>query len=166
MVGVFSTAGQIFVDIKDGILSGFKSIVNQIISGINRVVSIPFNGINSALRVIKNISILGITPFSNLRTISVPQIPMLANGGFVDKGQLFVAREAGPELVGRIGNKTAVANQDQIVEAVAAGVYRAVSQAMGDGQTDIYLDGEKIFEVVKKQNNRERMRTGKNPLLV
>lgn len=166
VVGVFSTAGQIFVDIKDGILSGFKSIVNQIISGINRVVSIPFNGINSALRVIKNISILGITPFSNLRTISVPQIPMLANGGFVDKGQLFVAREAGPELVGRIGNKTAVANQDQIVEAVAAGVYRAVSQAMGDGQTDIYLDGEKIFEVVKKQNNRERMRTGKNPLLV
>lgn len=166
VVGVFSTAGEIFVDIKNGILTGFKSIVNQIISGINRVVSVPFNGINSALRTIKNINILGITPFSSLRTISVPQIPMLAGGGFVDKGQLFVAREAGPELVGRIGNKTAVANQDQIVEAVADGVYRAVSKAQGDGQTDIYVDGEKLFEVVKRHNNRERMRTGKNPLLV
>ena len=96
--------------------------------------------------------------------INVPQV--MANGGFVDQGQLFVAREAGPELVGRIGNKTAVANQDQIVEAVADGVYRAVSKAQGDGQTDIYVDGEKLFEVVKRHNNRERMRTGKNPLLV
>ena len=45
-----------------------------------------------------------------------------ATGGFVDEGQYFVAREAGPELVGRIGNRTAVANNDQIVAAVASGV--------------------------------------------
>ena len=49
-------------------------------------------------------------------------ISAYANGGFVDQGQMFIAREAGPELVGRIGNKTSVANNDQIVSGIAAGV--------------------------------------------
>lgn len=48
-----------------------------------------------------------------------------ATGGFVDKGQLFVAREAGPEMVGSIGNRTTVANNDQIVEGIAHGVASA-----------------------------------------
>lgn len=43
-------------------------------------------------------------------------------------GELFVAREAGPELVGSIGNRTAVANNDQIVEAVPKGSIRRWSQ--------------------------------------
>ena len=50
-----------------------------------------------------------------------------ADGGFVDDGEMFIAREAGPELVGRIGNKTAVANNDQIVDSVSSGVARALS---------------------------------------
>ena len=45
-----------------------------------------------------------------------------ANGGFVDQGQLFIAREAGAEMVGSIGRRTAVANNDQIVEGITAGV--------------------------------------------
>jgi hypothetical protein len=53
-----------------------------------------------------------------------------ASGGFPDTGQLFVAREAGPELVGRIGSSTAVVNNDQIVAAVSKGVYDAVTAAM------------------------------------
>lgn len=48
-----------------------------------------------------------------------------AQGGFVDEGQMFIAREAGPELVGTIGGHTAVANNDQIVSAVASGVASA-----------------------------------------
>ena len=54
-----------------------------------------------------------------------------ADGGFVDEGQMFVAREAGPELVGTIGNRTAVANNDQIVQAVSTGVASAVSAVLG-----------------------------------
>ena len=45
-----------------------------------------------------------------------------AEGGFARVGEMFIAREAGPELVGSIGNKTAVANNDQIVQSVAGGV--------------------------------------------
>ncbi len=49
-----------------------------------------------------------------------------ADGGFVDTGQMFIAREAGPELVGTIGNRTAVANNNQIVEGIASGVAGAM----------------------------------------
>ena len=128
IVKVFSVAGEIFVNIKDGILSGFKKVVNGIISGLNSAIAVPFNGINSALRKIRDINILGLTPFSGLKTISVPSIPYLAEGGMVNAGQMFVAREAGPELVGTIGNKTAVVNNNQIVASVSAGVYEANSE--------------------------------------
>lgn len=128
IVKVFSIAGEIFVDIKDGIVSAFKVVVNGIISGLNKVVAVPFNGINSVLSWIRGINILGLTPFSGLGSISVPQIPLLASGGMVDAGQMFVAREAGPELVGTIGNKSAVVNNDQIVASVSQGVYEANSE--------------------------------------
>ena len=48
-----------------------------------------------------------------------------ASGGFPEIGELFIAREAGPEMVGRIGNSTAVANNDQIVAGIANGVAAA-----------------------------------------
>ena len=80
---VFSTGGQIFSGIKDGIVSAFKSIVNKIISGINAVVSVPFNGINTMLSKIRGVSILGYKPFSGIGSVSVPSIPMLAQGGYV-----------------------------------------------------------------------------------
>ena len=53
-----------------------------------------------------------------------------ARGGFPNLGELFIARESGPEMIGRIGNRTAVANNAQIVSAVSAGVYQAIMSAM------------------------------------
>jgi hypothetical protein len=80
-----------------------------------------------------------------------------AQGGFPDMGQMFIAREAGPELVGTIGNRSAVVNNDQIVESVSLGVYQAVVAALGsdgdsggDTQIVINLDGEKIYENQQK----------------
>lgn len=77
---VFSTGGRIFDGIKEGILSGLKAIVNAIINGINKVIAIPFNGLNTALRTIKSANIMGLTPFSWISTIAIPQIPRLAKG--------------------------------------------------------------------------------------
>lgn len=80
---VFSAGGRIFDGIKDGIVIGFKTIVNALISGINKVVSIPFNSINKVLQKIKDVNILGVEPFKKIvHTINVPQIPMLAQGGY------------------------------------------------------------------------------------
>jgi hypothetical protein len=85
------------------------------------------------------------------------QVGKFASGGFVTSGQLFYARESGPELVGSIGGRTAVANNDQIVEAVSNGVYRAIAPLMSgmrNGDTHIYLDGK---EITAGQNRRNRM---------
>lgn len=79
-------------------------------------------------------------------------------------GELFVAREAGPELVGSIGGRAAVANNDQIVTAVSEGVYRAVLAAMGqqggsgEMNVNVYLDGKQITNAVEKTQS-ERGRT-------
>lgn len=54
-------------------------------------------------------------------------IQSYASGGFPRGSQLFVAREAGPELVGTLGGHTAVMNNDQIVASVSAGVARAIA---------------------------------------
>ena len=80
-----------------------------------------------------------------------------ASGGFVTSGQLFYARESGPELVGSIGGRSAVANNDQSVEAVSNGVYNAIAPLMSgmrNGDTHIYLDGK---EITAGQNRRNRM---------
>ncbi len=86
---VFSSGGQVFEGIKDGILSSLKSVINGLITGINNVITIPFNGINSALGSLRNLTMhigpYSISPFSWLPTIGVPQIPHLAQGGFVEK---------------------------------------------------------------------------------
>lgn len=85
------------------------------------------------------------------------KVGKFASGGFVTSGQLFYAREAGPELVGSIGGRTAVANNDQIVDAVSDGVYRAIAPLMSGmqgGATHIYLDGK---EITAGQNRRNRM---------
>jgi hypothetical protein len=173
IVKVFSIAGEIFVDIKDGIVSAFKFVVNGIIKGLNKVVSIPFNGINNTLMWLKDLEILGIQPFSNLKSISVPQIPLLAEGGIVNAGQMFIAREAGPELVGSIGNKTAVANNDQIVSGIESGVYRAMVAAnstnRGGSQTIRIIneiDGDVVGEKVIQYHNGKVIQTGASPLLI
>lgn len=119
---VFSSGGKVFNGIKDGILKGLKGVINSLISGINRVISIPFNGLNTALRKIREVSVMGIKPFTFIHEFSVPKIPALKDGGQVTTGQLFVAREAGPELVGTMGGKSTVANNMQIVDGIKEGV--------------------------------------------
>ena len=82
-----------------------------------------------------------------------------AKGGFPDMGEMFIAREAGPEMVGRIGSKTTVANNDQIVEAVSEGVYAAVLAAMkasennGSQSVNVYLDGRQITNAVERRQH-------------
>lgn len=70
-----------------------------------------------------------------------------ASGGFPDEGQLFFAREAGPELVGTMGGRTAVANNQEITEGIRQAVYDAFVAANGDGRdvsVRVYLDSQEI----------------------
>lgn len=89
-----------------------------------------------------------------------------ASGGFVNSAQLFMTRENGkPEMVGSIGGRTAVANNDQIVQAVSLGVYNAVVDAMGKTSggsqpITVQIDGREVFTAVRNQNNNFKRRTG------
>lgn len=93
-----------------------------------------------------------------------------ATGGFPDEGEMFIAREAGPELVGRIGGRTAVANNDQIVDGIAYGVERAMRAVMGemegDGQLIVNIGGERILDQMISGINRQSRITGQNVITV
>lgn len=134
----------------DGLVGAVKAALNGVIYALNSALSWMFSGINGILSSLRNFSIAGYSPFAGLRTISVPQIPMLANGGYVDQGQLFIAREAGAEMVGSIGRRTAVANNDQIVDGITYGV----REANDDVVTAIYAVAQQIITAMREQDNR------------
>ena len=93
-------------------------------------------------------------------------ITAAAGGGAFSMGQMFVAREAGPELVGTIGGHTAVMNNDQIVSSVADGVYKAVLSAFshtgGDKNVNIVLEGDAqgLFRVIRTEARNYTNATG------
>lgn len=94
-------------------------------------------------------------------------IEMFANGGFPRSGELFIAREAGPELVGSIGGKTAVGGNDQIERAIFNAVLTAMSQAMANGSSQpielnqkIELDGDVIYNNQQKVSARRGINFG------
>lgn len=89
-------------------------LVNGVIDAINDMFHIQFKGL----------SVMGITliPAFDIRLVDIPHIPFFEDGGFPNEGQLFIAREAGAEMVGAMGRRTTVANNDQIVEGISAGV--------------------------------------------
>jgi len=76
-----------------------------------------------------------------------------ASGGWPDEGQMFIAREAGPEMVGTIGSRTAVATNNDIVAAIEGGVYNAMASVMSSVGSS-RNGGSVIFNV----NGREFMR--------
>ena len=126
--------------------------------------SIPtFKPIKLGLEVAKKVLKIGNFGFD---------IDLRAGGGFPDTGQMFIAREAGPELVGRIGRRTAVANNDQIVQGIASAVRSAMAGANnpnGGGTTRItvqnVLNGKAIGESVIEYHNGKVKQTGHSPLL-
>lgn len=89
-------------------------LVNGVIDAINDMFHIQFNGLS-----VMNITLI---PAFDIRLVDIPHIPFFEDGGFPNEGQLFIAREAGAEMVGAMGRRTAVANNDQIVEGISAGV--------------------------------------------
>lgn len=93
-----------------------------------------------------------------------------ASGGFPQTGQLFFANEDGPELIGQIGNRTAVANNDQIVDGIASantGVINAVmaigamiTKAVNDKDTTVSLDGRQVSRGLYKYNQQTQREKG------
>jgi len=157
---VFSTGGKIFDGIKEGIVNAFKTVVNAIITGINKIIKIPFDKIKDILRTIKNINILGITPFSWINTSwTVPQIPKLATGGIITSPQLVMAGENGAEAIVPLENNTewinkvaaqinSTGNNDDVVKAIEL-LIDVVSNK------ELIVDGKSLARGISKEINRQ-----------
>lgn len=160
-----------WVNLGAGLVEGFKqtwkNAVNAGISLFNKFIG----WVNEKLHISWNaVSILGkeIIPAGSFQLFTIPKMQLMAEGGYPASGQLFMAREAGPEMVGTIGGRTAVANNDQIVEAVSAGVYNAVTAAMSGNQgaemtINVTLDGDTIYTNQEKVRERRGYPVGMNP---
>lgn len=186
---IVSSVRSSFNSIKDAV-NGAISVVNSLFGYNNRTFTINsglaglVNALSSAWSLIQSI-------FSkNNQTVTIRQntvrtsttkadggvfkngrwhdIAQYASGGLPTTGQMFIAREAGPELVGRLGGGTAVMNNDQIVASVSAGVYKAVASAMRQyGGTNVSVmlqgDAQDLFRAVQTESYGYYGRTGRTP---
>ncbi len=185
---VFSTGGKIFDGIKDGIASVFKTVVNGLIGGINKVIAFPFNKINGMLNSIRNISILGVEPFSGLwekNPLSVPQIPKLAKGAVIPGGSPFMAilgdqprgmtnieapldtiRQAVQMELDNVGGYGGYGDDylQQMKQAAYEGVLQAIRDAGGikaEATFRVENDKDSIFKVTQEKARDYLIRTGR-----
>lgn len=171
---VFSTGGKIFDGIKDGIAETFRTVVNGLISGINKIIKTPFEKINSMLNTIRDVSVLGFTPFKSLwssNPLPIPQIPALAQGGYVKANTPQLAMIGDNKTQGEI-----VAPEGKLLELLKA----AVASSSGLTKEDLYnvliqvinvtgladkfevsADSDGIFNIVRKKAVSYRKATGK-----
>ena len=150
----------------NGVISGIESAINWIIDGINGLVG----GFNKVVQWAADVLDKDWGGVNLVQKVSFNRIvvPTYADGGFPDQGQMFVAREAGPEMVGNIGRRAAVVNNDQIVESIAIGVSDANSEqnallreqnsllrALLEKDSGVYLDGRSLSESVNKYKREQ-----------
>ena len=178
LIAVFVLLWNRFEGFRNFIKGVFSAIASGVVGFINRVISVVNGFLRAVLAPINAlISGLNLIPGVNISQVSVaiPSISAFADGGFPSQGQLFWAREAGPELVGTIGGRTAVANNDQIVDSVAGGVYRAnaeqnallrdvreLLQVIASKDTSIHLDGRELYKNHLKQKRDWGVHLGTN----
>lgn len=142
-----------------------KMAVNGLLDGLSSMVSGIASWAGGVWNSITGIFSGGTTAQASYSISTVPgrSIQQYATGGFPEYGQLFIANEDAPELVGNIGRQTAVANTQQIVQGIAAGVAEANMQqnALLREQNELlreilakegatYLDGKILLRSVEK----------------
>lgn len=168
-------------------IPGYSTIINRINNIATRVKSIASGTVNIKVKAGVDsgskaflLQLAAVSPSSTLagQLINLVNVSAFARGGFPKNGELFIANENGPELVGRIGNKTAVANEDQIGDTIL----NYMEQAEGGGGS---LDEERLASVlvralknagvgavridgrdIVRSLNRETQRTGHTPLTI
>lgn len=141
-------------------LTGFQIVVNKLIAGTKAIASalgIPMKAGGGVL--------------VNGKWRNVQQY---ASGGMPSTGQMFIARERGPELVGTIGGHSAVVNNGQIVASIEAAVERAMVRSLSSianssghrpETIQLVLDGRVVTQVVRENLNRDTITRGSNGLL-
>ena len=95
------------------------------------------------------------------------KVDWFAEGGFPNKGDLFIANEREPELIGSMGNRSAVANNAQITKGIAEATYGAFKEALSEmgnsfgGDTLVYVGDTQITDIITKKKRIQDKRFGR-----
>lgn len=148
ILNIFNKGGKIFDGIVGGIADIFKTIVNKIIEGINKVISVPFKTINSLLNDIRNFDmpLIG-KPFKGLwdkNPLPVPQIPKLAQGGYVKPNQPQLAMIGDNRHQGEI-----VAPEDKMVDMINTALRMQKDSRNAEGMDTLIMLIREFIELVK-----------------
>lgn len=135
----------------------FKGIANTVIDALNWMI----DGLNNIHIDMPDFvkDTFGVSSIG----FSIPRLQRFAQGGFVNEGQLFIANEAGAEMVGSMDGKTAVANNEQITNGIRAAVVEGIVATLpsilsstttqnGNGDVVLMMDGKEVARAVNKAN--------------
>ena len=145
--------------IKDAFKKLFEKASNGAIEAINKLIEkleAKLTEIKDAMEKVKNIDVK--KSAKNVITTVIGKIKLFDGGGFPDKGDAFIMNENKPEFLGSINGRTAVANNDQIVEAISIGVAKAMS-ASGNKPVIIEAKGDTqgLLDFIQfKQQQKDR----------
>lgn len=179
--GVFLIEGLYrgILDKEGKLLNWFKELPGKIISSIGNLWNAGQRLIQSFIDGFKSLSIptphFEVNGTVNIAGVKTP-IPKLRvrwyeTGGFPNTGELFMANENGPEMIGKMGSRNVVANNKQIAEGIENAVVRGMTKVMMMNSTNqgknatvvdthLYLDGREIARSVKKALDNEAFRRG------
>lgn len=172
---IFETAcesiGGFFSKLWQGISEGVVGAMNAVIGSIEKAINWIVGGINGIIsgfnKVVSWAAQIAETEFGGVELVKEVHLNRIsiggyAAGGFPETGELFLARENGiTEMVGSMGKRAAVANNNQIVDGIADGVYPAVYHAVMDafssngsrksGDVVVQIDGREVFRSTRKE---------------
>ena len=168
-------------NIIDGLINGLKAGIGKITSVVNNYLVKPVSegmgkvmdsvlSNNTQIKIGDRLRMLAGESEADIRGFQLKKkVPKYASGGYPQKGQMFIANEAGAEMVGSLDGKTAVANQDQITNALVAALYPAIRDAFRDAnqgqstEVNVTLEGDanKMFRVMQQKGKAYQLSTGK-----
>lgn len=150
---IWDKVSEWYGDLKEDVGGFLKSLLNEVIKGINKVIKAPFDLLNGIVDKLKNFSILGTKPFSSLKTVTVPQIPLLASGAVIPPNAPFMAM---------LGDQKRGTN----IEAPLDTIKEAVAEVVGVGGTYQFtaqINRKTLFDEIIEEGRIRRTATGRNP---
>lgn len=149
-----------FSQVASNIGAVFKSIINKLISGINNVVGAPFTTLGNAFKKLKDVSIVGLRPFTFLPTITSPKIPFLAKGAVIPPNSPFTA------VLGDQKHGTNIEAPESLLRKIIKEELKATGEQNVNVDVDVELKGEmaQFFNAFIKYYKKETIKTGKDPI--
>ena len=172
---VKAAVGDMSVTLKTKVAS-IKDVLKE---SYNKAVSWAKSNFKFEFRVTYKTSGLGVVKKAIVNALGLdgwPSFKFFAGGGFPTRGQMFVANEAGPEMVGTMDGRTAVANNNQITTGIASAVYPAVYNAVvaafsrfggnSNQVIKVYVGDKEVTDYFVEYVKSQTKTTGVNPVMI